>query len=116
MRGEADGPGRARGRRGRRQAARPGGDARGGGDPGDEPYLYDPGTPDERIEEDLAIRLQTYPSRQGYMGQLQAVLSWSSYDRLPEITAPTLVLHGESDRLVPPRTAASSPSASPAPA
>jgi 3-oxoadipate enol-lactonase len=66
------------------------------------PYLYDPGTPDERIEEDLAIRLQTYPSRQGYMGQLQAVLSWSSYDRLPEITAPTLVLHGESDRLVPP--------------
>jgi 3-oxoadipate enol-lactonase len=66
------------------------------------PYLYDPGTPDERIEEDLAIRLQTYPSRQGYMGQLQAVLSWSSYDRLPEITAPILVLHGESDRLVPP--------------
>ena len=60
------------------------------------------GTPDEHIEEDLAVRLRTYPSRPGYMGQLQAMLSWSSYDRLPEITAPTLVIHGESDRLVPP--------------
>ncbi|MGH3882151.1 MAG: alpha/beta fold hydrolase [Pseudonocardiaceae bacterium] len=66
------------------------------------PYVYDPGTADERIDEDLAIRLRTYPSAQGYLGQLQAVLSWSSYDRLPEITAPTLVIHGESDRLIPP--------------
>ncbi|MGH3836622.1 MAG: alpha/beta fold hydrolase [Pseudonocardiaceae bacterium] len=66
------------------------------------PYVYDPGTSDERIDEDLAIRLRTYPSEQGYLGQLQAVLSWSSYDRLPEITAPTLVIHGESDRLIPP--------------
>lgn len=66
------------------------------------PYIYDPGTPDERIDEDLAVRLRTYPSAQGYLGQLQAVLSWSSYDRLPEITAPTLVIHGESDRFVPP--------------
>lgn len=33
---------------------------------------------------------------------MQALQSWSSYDRLPEITAPTLVIHGESDRLVPP--------------
>ncbi|MGH3754535.1 MAG: alpha/beta fold hydrolase [Pseudonocardiaceae bacterium] len=65
------------------------------------PYVYDPATPHERIEEDLAIRLRTYPSTQGYLGQLQAMLSWSSYDRLPEITAPTLVIHGESDRLVP---------------
>jgi pimeloyl-ACP methyl ester carboxylesterase len=66
------------------------------------PYVYDPGTPERRIDEDLAIRLRTYPSTQGYMGQVQAVLQWSSYDRLPSITAPTLVIHGESDRLVPP--------------
>jgi pimeloyl-ACP methyl ester carboxylesterase len=66
------------------------------------PYVYDPGTPQERIDEDLAIRLRTYPSTQGYLGQLQALQWWSSYDRLPEITAPTLVIHGESDRLVPP--------------
>lgn len=64
------------------------------------PYIYDPGTPD--IDEDLAIRLRTYPSTQGYLGQLQAMLSWLSYEQLPEITAPTLVIHGESDRLVPP--------------
>ncbi|MGH3870733.1 MAG: alpha/beta fold hydrolase [Pseudonocardiaceae bacterium] len=66
------------------------------------PYVYDPGTPVERIDEDLAVRLRTYPSAQGYLGQVRALPSWSSYDRLPEITAPTLVIHGQSDRLVPP--------------
>jgi 3-oxoadipate enol-lactonase len=66
------------------------------------PYVYDAGTPPERIDEDLAIRRRTYPSTRGYMGQVQAMLRWSSYDRLPRIGAPTLVVHGESDRLVPP--------------
>jgi 3-oxoadipate enol-lactonase len=33
---------------------------------------------------------------------LQGILSWESYSRLAEISAPTLVIHGECDRLVPP--------------
>jgi pimeloyl-ACP methyl ester carboxylesterase len=66
------------------------------------PYIYDSGTPRARIEEDLAIRRRTYPSAAGYFGQLQGILSWESYSRLGGISAPTLVIHGECDRLVPP--------------
>lgn len=65
------------------------------------PYVYDPGTPREAVEEDLAIRLRTYPTEKGYMGQLQAIMSHSTWERLSELTVPTLVLHGQSDRLVP---------------
>jgi pimeloyl-ACP methyl ester carboxylesterase len=65
------------------------------------PLLYDAGTPRERIDEDMAIRVNWYPSAQGYMGQLQGVSGWDSYGRLSEIRVPTLVIHGESDRLIP---------------
>lgn len=66
------------------------------------PYVYDAGTALEKIEEDLAIRRKWFPTAQGYLGQLQAILSWEAYSRLDQITAPTLVIHGASDRLVPP--------------
>jgi 3-oxoadipate enol-lactonase len=65
------------------------------------PFIYDVGTPRERIEDDLAIRRRTIPTSQAYMAQLNGILAWQSYDRLSQIQAPTLVLHGESDRLVP---------------
>lgn len=39
---------------------------------------------------------------QGYAGQLQAVASHDVASRLAQITAPTLVMHGERDLLVPP--------------
>jgi pimeloyl-ACP methyl ester carboxylesterase len=67
------------------------------------PYIYHPATPTERIEADLAIRLRTYPSTETYAGQLQAIFEWESYDRLEQLRMPTLVLHGEQDRLVPPQ-------------
>ena len=66
------------------------------------PYIYDPATPRERIEEDLAIRLQTYPPEQGYLGQLQGIAGWESCSRLGGLRLPVLVIHGTSDRLVPP--------------
>ncbi|HKS43129.1 MAG TPA: alpha/beta fold hydrolase [Blastocatellia bacterium] len=66
------------------------------------PFIYDEATPRERIEEDLNIRRQTLASVAGYMAQVQAIPEWQSYDRLSQITAPTLVIHGESDKLVPP--------------
>jgi pimeloyl-ACP methyl ester carboxylesterase len=66
------------------------------------PHIYDAGTPRERIEEDLALRRQTLPTAEGYTAQVMAVMSWSSYDRLPQISAPTLVIHGATDALVPP--------------
>jgi 3-oxoadipate enol-lactonase len=65
------------------------------------PFVYHPSTPRERIEEDLEIRRRNVPSADGYLAQLAAILGWQSYDRLGGISAPTLVIHGEADRLVP---------------
>ena len=65
------------------------------------PYIYDSGTPRARIDEDLEIRRRTYPKPEAYAYQLQGILAWESYSRLAQIKAPTLVIHGETDRLVP---------------
>lgn len=65
-------------------------------------YIYDAGTPVERIEQDMVIRRQWFPRPQGFVAQLQAIIAWEAYSRLPQITAPTLVIHGETDKLVPP--------------
>jgi pimeloyl-ACP methyl ester carboxylesterase len=65
-------------------------------------FIYDSGTPQARIEEDFVLRKQWYPRPEGYTAQLNGILSWEAYSRLPQISAPTLVIHGESDRLVPP--------------
>src|SRR4029077_16837145 len=58
-------------------------------------------TPLDRIEEDLAIRRQWFPRPEAYMAQLQGIFAWEAYSRLERIAAPTLVIHGQSDQLVP---------------
>jgi 3-oxoadipate enol-lactonase len=65
------------------------------------PYIYDKGTPSARIEEDMKIRLQWPASVDGYMAQLQGIIIWEAYSRIAKIAAPTLVVHGETDQLVP---------------
>ncbi len=66
------------------------------------PYIYDASTPRDRIEKDIAVRLRTSSANDGYFAQLQAIRSWSgSHSRLGTIAAPTLVIHGENDELVP---------------
>jgi pimeloyl-ACP methyl ester carboxylesterase len=65
------------------------------------PYVYDSATPLPRIEEDLAIRRQWFPKPEAYKAQLQGIFEWEAYSRLQKITAPTLVIHGETDQLVP---------------
>ena len=66
------------------------------------PFIYHAATPRERIDEDLAIRRPWLPRPEGYVAQLQGILAWEAYSRLATIRVPTLVIHGESDRLVPP--------------
>ena len=66
------------------------------------PFLYDSRTPRERIEEDMVLRRRWWPNPAGYTAQLQGILAWEAYSRLPNIKAPTLVIHGGSDQLVPP--------------
>jgi 3-oxoadipate enol-lactonase len=64
-------------------------------------FIYHPNTSRERIDEDMAIRMKWYPTPQGYAGQLNGILGWEAYSRLARITAPTLVIHGETDGLIP---------------
>jgi pimeloyl-ACP methyl ester carboxylesterase len=66
------------------------------------PYIYDAATPREKIDEDTSVRQRWLPSLEGYMAQLLGILAWESYSRIAQITAPTLVIHGKSDALVPP--------------
>lgn len=66
------------------------------------PFIYDSATSREPIDEDLAMRKDWFPRPEAYLAQLQGILSWEAYSRLSQISAPTLVIHGESDRLVPP--------------
>jgi pimeloyl-ACP methyl ester carboxylesterase len=65
------------------------------------PFIYDAATPRTRIDEDLAVLSKNYATSEGYMGQLQGILAWEAYTRLPEIRIPTLAVHGVNDRLVP---------------
>ena len=65
------------------------------------PFIYDSGTPRERIDQDLAVLSEWYPNAEGYTAQLQGILAWEADSRLSNITAPALVIHGENDRLVP---------------
>jgi 3-oxoadipate enol-lactonase len=69
------------------------------------PFIYDSATPPERLDEDTAIRKQWWPNPVGYMAQFQGIIAWEAYSRLPQIAAPTLVIHGETDRLIPPGNA-----------
>lgn len=67
------------------------------------PYVYDPSTLLTRIEEDLAASLRTSLQRMSYLAQLQGIVSWAgSHRRLSRLNAPVLIIHGESDQLIPP--------------
>lgn len=64
------------------------------------PFNYAPATPRERIEQDWAIRDKgTLPD--GQAAQAGTGL-WAGLSRLPQITAPTIVMCGDGDRLVAP--------------
>jgi 3-oxoadipate enol-lactonase len=65
------------------------------------PFIYDASTPREQIDRDLAVLSEWYPTPEGFAAQLQGIVAWEAYSRLPQIITPTLVIHGVNDRLVP---------------
>lgn len=65
------------------------------------PFVYAPGTPRPRIEEDFAVRAQLPTDPAGYAYQAAGSAPFDRYDDLGRIVAPTLVVHGTDDRLVP---------------
>lgn len=70
------------------------------------PFIYAPGTPRERIDEDIAVRMRQPTVPEGEARQLQAIAGHGgTYGRLASIAVPTLVIHGAVDRLVDPANA-----------
>jgi pimeloyl-ACP methyl ester carboxylesterase len=55
----------------------------------------------ERIEEDLEYRGKIPTPPAGYLGQLQAAMGHDAWDELPSLAVPTLVVHGDTDLLIP---------------
>ena len=50
------------------------------------PYIFDAGTPRERVAEDIAVRLTARVTNDGYFAQLQAIRAWGgTHDRLAGI-------------------------------
>jgi pimeloyl-ACP methyl ester carboxylesterase len=66
------------------------------------PFVYAPGTPRADIDADLAVRAAHPTDPAGYTAQLTDTIAWrGSLDRLPGLAIPTLLVHGDLDRLVP---------------
>lgn len=70
------------------------------------PILYDPHTPSERIERDIDLIRRNQPRVRGYLQQLAAIGRWRLQGKPGQIHSPALVIHGATDRLVPPENAA----------
>ncbi|MFM8623678.1 MAG: alpha/beta fold hydrolase [Betaproteobacteria bacterium] len=69
------------------------------------PHTYGLRTPDALFEEDALVRLANQPGARDYQAQLYGLIYWTAYPNLPDVTAPTLVLHGLQDALIPPANA-----------
>jgi 3-oxoadipate enol-lactonase len=72
------------------------------------PYSYGPETRRrhaQRIADDLEQRLRYPVEPEPYAAQLAASLGHDASGRLGELAAPTLVVHGEADALIPPENA-----------
>ena len=65
------------------------------------PHTYGRQTADTLFEEDAMVRLANMPTPRDYQAQLNGLMYWSVYSHLPKITAPTLVMHGLEDALIP---------------
>jgi 3-oxoadipate enol-lactonase len=59
----------------------------------------------ERIAADISHRLKSPPEPLAYLHQAAAVATHDAYQRLNQMVAPTLVVHGEQDVFVPPANA-----------
>jgi len=55
----------------------------------------------ELIEMSVAFALENPVTREGLMRQIGAIGRFSTWDRLPGLKVPTLVLHGDADPLIP---------------
>jgi 3-oxoadipate enol-lactonase len=72
------------------------------------PYTYGEKTRrshPERIVTDIAHRMSSPPEPLAYLHQAAAVATHDAYERVNQLAAPTLVVHGEQDVFIPPANA-----------
>jgi pimeloyl-ACP methyl ester carboxylesterase len=62
---------------------------------------FGPGVDREKVREDQRILRAMRVTRRGLIQQARAMAMWSSWDRLPDLKVPTLVIHGTADQVVP---------------
>ena len=55
----------------------------------------------EQVEQVIDLMMKHPITPQGLMRQQEAGMSHNTYERLPDIKAPTLVIHGDVDKLIP---------------
>ena len=66
------------------------------------PYGYATTTDPAWIEQDVQLRLEIPTHEAGYMGQLMAGLGYEgTVPRLPQVTVPALIIHGDLDKMIP---------------
>jgi len=53
------------------------------------------------LNEIMQIDLRSPTPAETYAKQMAAAQTFDSYERLPQITAPTLIIHGDRDKLLP---------------
>ncbi len=63
--------------------------------------LYGPARDEKRVERDFELLASEHPTLRGLRGQAHAIAAYRSLDRLENIACPTLVLHGDHDRVIP---------------
>ena len=69
------------------------------------PFNYSPHTREDNpqlIEEMLPLMADNRQRGYAYANQIKAIYTFDAHDRLPQITAPTLILTGADDVLIPP--------------
>jgi pimeloyl-ACP methyl ester carboxylesterase len=66
------------------------------------PLAFAEGYDAELLEAFIEKKSRDVQDPVGYQGQIDAVLSHDTYDRLGEIASPTLILTGDEDRIIPP--------------
>jgi len=54
------------------------------------------------VEQFIAMVVAYVTPLRSYMRQAEAIMGHDTYDRLPQIKAPTLVISGDADRMIPP--------------
>jgi pimeloyl-ACP methyl ester carboxylesterase len=65
------------------------------------PFAFAAGVDGDLLERFMAKKAADVQDPEGYRGQIAAALEHDTYDRLPQIRCPTLVLTGDGDRVIP---------------